>query len=297
MSRGQTIQIFLPSGNPQGLRQAEITTRTVQVFDIPRASLGDFLAMDQSRQVGLYFLFSEASESDERAECYIGESDDVHQRLRSHERGKDFWNRALVAVSLTNSWTKAHVRYLENKAVLAAKENGRYGLVNGNEGFAAAYTPRPLQADCDEFFDTIAVLTATLGFPILRALPSKRDTAPARLLHIRGMEGITSGSFSDEGLTVFAGTQIDPGSSARRAYPQIEARRAALLKDGVLRQEPDGTTRFVHDHLFPTPSGAACVILGRNANGWENWRDASGHRLDEIERRVTIGQGDGHVDG
>ena len=39
MSRGQTIQIYLPSGTPQGLRHAEITTRTVIVFDVPRSGL------------------------------------------------------------------------------------------------------------------------------------------------------------------------------------------------------------------------------------------------------------------
>lgn len=32
----QTIQIFLPSGDPQGIRVAEITTRIVRVIEVPR---------------------------------------------------------------------------------------------------------------------------------------------------------------------------------------------------------------------------------------------------------------------
>ena len=32
----KTIQIFLPGGDPRGLRVAEITTRIVQVIEVPR---------------------------------------------------------------------------------------------------------------------------------------------------------------------------------------------------------------------------------------------------------------------
>ena len=39
MTRPQTIQIFLPSGDPQGIRIAEITTRIVRVIEVPRSLL------------------------------------------------------------------------------------------------------------------------------------------------------------------------------------------------------------------------------------------------------------------
>jgi hypothetical protein len=55
----KTIQIFLPGGDPQGLRVAEITTRIVQVIEVPRSLLAEFNQMPESSQVGLYFLFGE----------------------------------------------------------------------------------------------------------------------------------------------------------------------------------------------------------------------------------------------
>ena len=55
----KTIQIFLPGGDPQGLRVAEITTRVVQVIEVPRSLLAEFSPMPESSQVGLYFLFGE----------------------------------------------------------------------------------------------------------------------------------------------------------------------------------------------------------------------------------------------
>lgn len=52
----KTIQIFLPTGNPRGIRSAEMTTRTVRLIEVPRVHMKDFLNMEDSTQVGLYFL-------------------------------------------------------------------------------------------------------------------------------------------------------------------------------------------------------------------------------------------------
>lgn len=41
-SHPQTIQIFLPSGDPQGVRVAEITTRIVRMIEVPRSLMADF---------------------------------------------------------------------------------------------------------------------------------------------------------------------------------------------------------------------------------------------------------------
>ena len=62
----KTIQIFLPSGEPHGIRIAEITTRIVQVIEVPRSLLSSFLGMEQSSQVGVYFLIGADTEDGER---------------------------------------------------------------------------------------------------------------------------------------------------------------------------------------------------------------------------------------
>lgn len=55
---GKTIQIFLPTGDPSGLRLAEITTRIVQVVEVPRPQLDTFLARPEAQEVGTYFLIA-----------------------------------------------------------------------------------------------------------------------------------------------------------------------------------------------------------------------------------------------
>lgn len=48
MPRPQTIQIFLPGGDPRGVRVAEITTRIVRVIEVPRSQLADFRKMPKA---------------------------------------------------------------------------------------------------------------------------------------------------------------------------------------------------------------------------------------------------------
>lgn len=164
MPRPQTIQIFLPAGDPRGIRIAEITTRIVRVIEVPRSQLADFIKMPEAQQVGVYFLISELSKSG-LLRAYIGQSGNVGNRLVQHNQNKDFWNRAMVVMSLTNSLTQTHALFLEWFAIQQATRAARYSLENGNSG-ARPHTPAPLEADCHEIHETAATLLATLGQPI-----------------------------------------------------------------------------------------------------------------------------------
>ena len=148
----KTIQIFLPSGEPHGFRIAEITTRIVQVIEVPRNLLADFLSMEQSSQVGVYFLLGEASEDDDRL-AYVGQTGDLRSRLAAHNQKKDFWDRALVLVSRTNSLTQTHALFLEWHALKQIREASRFADDNGNAG-SRPHTPAPLEAGCLESFET-----------------------------------------------------------------------------------------------------------------------------------------------
>lgn len=56
-SRPETIQTFLLNGNPQGIRAARITSRTVQATEIPWKKLGEAEKRKEARGVGVYVLF------------------------------------------------------------------------------------------------------------------------------------------------------------------------------------------------------------------------------------------------
>ena len=163
----KTIQIYLPKGNPRGLRLAEMTTRTVRLIEIPRIHIDDFFAMPDANQVGLYFLIGD-TDSIDKPLLYIGQTGDLKTRLNQHHK-KDFWTRAFVMLSTNNSMTQTHALYMEHKAIATALDVGRYELKNGNSG-NKPHTPDPLKADCEELFHTLDVLLSTLGQPIFESL-------------------------------------------------------------------------------------------------------------------------------
>jgi len=79
-TRPQTIQIFLPGGDPRGIRVAEITTRIVQAIEVPRSLLDNFIKMSESDQVAVYFLFGQ-SEDGTTNKVYIGQSGDLRSGI------------------------------------------------------------------------------------------------------------------------------------------------------------------------------------------------------------------------
>lgn len=288
VSRPQTIQIYLPAGDPRGMRVAEITTRIVRVIEVPRSQLADFLKMPEAQQVGVYFLLGELSEAG-LPRAYIGQSGNVGNRLVQHNQNKDFWNRALVVISLTNSMTQTHALFLEWFAIAEATKAGRYSLENGNTG-SQPYTPAPLQADCPEIHETAATLLATLGQPIFEPLTntpnaSNDQAKQPELFYCKGPEANGVGEYTTEGFVVHKGStaRIDNVASIRGTSQ--ERFREQLVTDGVLQLQGKQYI-FTRDYLFTSPSMAAIAVLGRSANGWIEWKTEQGQTLDGAKRQA-----------
>lgn len=302
MARAQTIQIYLPSGDPAGLRVANLTTRTVRVFDVPRPLLGEFLKLHEAGQVGVYYLFG--SNNDETPQCYIGQSGNVGARLQQHTATKDFWTRAMVAVSLTNEWTSTHAAYLEWLSLGRARAAGRYVLVNGNQA-SNPFTPKPLEADCQEFIDTVAVLLATLGAPVLESIKTGSTgsgqtgsaTDESDELFLRHSACDATGYLTSEGMLVLAGSRGRPGL-VPSAPTSIGKQRDSLKAEGVISVN-DKELIFLKDYLFSSPSAAGCVLTGRSTNGRTGWRNAKGLSINDLEQLTlsasTSGAGEGEL--
>lgn len=283
--RPQTIQIILPAGDPRGMRVAEITTRIVRVIEVPRSQLADFLKMPEAQQVGVYFLMGELSEAG-LPRAYIGQSGNVGTRLVQHNQNKDFWNRALVVISLTNSMTQTHALFLEWFAIAEATKAGRYSLENGNTG-ARPHTPAPLEADCHEIHETAATLLATLGQPIFEPLTNAPTAKGEReLFYCKGSGADGVGEYTTEGFVVHKGSRGRVENVAGIQGTSHERFRDKLVEEGILI-ERNGQYEFTRNRLFSSPSMAAVAVMGRTANGWLEWKAANGKTLDELKRQAV----------
>lgn len=281
-STPKTIQIFLPSGDPQGIRIAEITTRIVQVLDVPRSLLADFFEMPESKRVALYFLVREGSDGED-PRVYVGQTGDVRARLTSHHQKREFWTRALVLIATTNSLTQTHALFLEWLCIQEIRKAGRYADENGNSG-SRPHTPPPLAADCMEVFETGRTLLATLGHPLFDPVVRAAERANEKEVFFCKASGIDGrGVLTSEGFVVLAGSRGRRANVPSSVGTYDERFRRKLVEAGVMVEEGDEVV-FPKDHLFGSPSMAAIALLGRTANGWKEWRDAEGHSLDRLRR-------------
>lgn len=99
MGYGKTIELFLVNGTAESLTTAELSNWNGRAVKIPRLEVAD-CNRDDVRAAGVYFLFCE--EEDGTPAVYIGEAENVQERLIQHIRdynsGKEtyYWNTAVI---------------------------------------------------------------------------------------------------------------------------------------------------------------------------------------------------------
>ena len=126
MTHGKTIELFLVNGTAESLIIAELSNWNGKAIKIPRTEV-ETCTREDIRGVGVYFLICQ--EDDGTDSIYIGEAENVSDRLvqhlRDHKNGKEkyYWNTAIIFVG--RDLNKALIRYLENRIVEIAKDCGR----------------------------------------------------------------------------------------------------------------------------------------------------------------------------
>jgi hypothetical protein len=255
------------------------------VIEVPRSLIPEFMKMPESNQVALYFLFGEAEDGSEQ-KVYIGQTGSLRERLADHHKKKDFWQRALVLVSRTQSLTQTHTLFLEWHCIQATRKAGRYADENGNAG-SKPHTPAPLEADCLEVFETGRALLATLGYPLFDPVAKLGDASGDEVFSCTGPGVDGLGIYTQEGFVVLKGSKGRKNNVNSIKDTADERFRNKLIENQVMRVEGDSVV-FDKDHLFRSPSTAAVALMGRTANGWIEWKIKSGETwktLDAVKRQ------------
>lgn len=279
----QTVEIFLAEGNPTGLRTAELFNWNGKGYIIPRDRLDAALKKDELVTQGIYFLIGEDDEG--QPELYVGETEDLSNRLRSHHRNKDFWNTAIVFFSKDDKLNKAHVKYLEEQIIKEIIDAKRVKLQNGNQPQQTKLSEAE-EANVQIFAENIKLILSTIGYAFMKKT-EEYEKERTDVYTCSGPDANARGKYTTEGMVVLE------GSLARKHFVEsvqtsnpLRSKQSELITLGVLANSGDAQLRFTRDYIFGSPSTAAAIILARHANGWTNWkREGDDKTMDELLRR------------
>ncbi len=259
---------------------AEIFNWTGHVLMAPRTRLPDALKRKEASYTGVYLLVGD-SEGSNLPRIYIGESEDVAERIRSHDAKKDWWTQAVLITSAANVLNKAHVRFIESRLVEEAKRAGRMNLEN------VVAPPRPVlsesaTANMEQFVDHVLSILPALridGFLVkTRATTNshvssfKAKPTAVFLLKVgasRGDVEVNATARLENGEFI-----VQPGSSGRARWIGVEHNYQKLfdevVESGVYSQAGEQRT-FNKAYAFSSPSAAGAVLNGRSTAGPIAW--------------------------
>jgi Domain of unknown function (DUF4357) len=275
-----TIKIFLAHADPKRLRTAEMSNWTGKAVAGPRSEFDSVLARTESCNSGVYLLTGNDPETGSPA-VYIGEAESIKERVRSHLE-KDFWNQIVFFISKDENLTKAHIRYCEGRLIEIAKSAGRAVLKNSQS--SGAKLPESDREEMEVFLEKMQQLLPPLGVELLVPTVSntEKDATSEQLsCEIKGLRA--TGYLTPNGIVVLSGSQavLKPRDSSVK-YPWSTTLRDKLKAEGSLIEHGDHL-KFTKDVEFTSPSAAAAVIHGGQANGLTAWKNRQNKSLKELE--------------
>lgn len=286
MSYGKSIELFLVNGSPDSIITAELSNWNGKALKIPRIDVPSCKREDIT-QAGVYFLF--CKEDDNTESVYIGEAENVKERLVQHmrdyqaEKEKYYWNTAVIFIG--RDLNKALIRYLENRLVEIARDCKRYKILTKNT-YRNTVMKESQIAVMEEFIDNIKILINALGYRVLEPVLHKQieNVSPLddEMLSIESGNVKASGKVTTEGFVVLKGATVNAKTSEKSLTPG-----AKKLREKYFQEELVKDLTLTEDVLFSSSSAAADFLLGYSVSGPRIWKNAAGKALKELEERTV----------
>ena len=279
MQFGKTIKIFLIDGDPNGRMSCELSNWSGKAYKVPRVKIKDCTDRPDLQNTGVYLLFGK--DEDGRDQVYIGEGESILKRLNQHLSLKEFWIEAVIFISKDENLNKAHVKYLENRLHEIAKAANRYKIENNTIPTQSSISESD-RAEMEEFIENIRMLVNTLGHKVF---DEKRDQQPKQkqeTFFIKAARGADAqGEPTSDGFVVIKGSKAAgvPVPLMTQAFLNL---RQKLIDQRILLNIGE-VYEFSEDYIFASPSTAATMVMGRNANGLIEWKQENGTTLKAFE--------------
>ena len=265
------------NGQPDGIRSIRRHLSTMTTYVIPRPLLAEAKKISNTNRPGIYYLISE-NDNNKIAQLYVGQTRNGIIRLDDHNRLKDFWNKAIMFLADSKTFTLDMISGLEAYAINKATDAKRYKVENTvNPKYEIDEYDLPL---IEEVYEEIRFIMATQGY---KMESSENSINEANTLHTTRNGVKAFGAYDGDHFEVLEGSQID--FSRRVKLEKYNAQREKLLNDGDIIADKNGVYILKVSLEFNTPSGASDFVLGGSTNGWIEWKNREEKTLDEIYRK------------
>lgn len=276
MANSKKLEMIYHNGQPDGIRSIRRHLSTMTTYVIPRPLLYEAKKLSGINRPGIYYLINENDEN-KIAQIYVGQTRNGITRLEDHNRQKDFWNKAIMFLADSKTFSLDMISGLEEYAIQKAYESKRYKVENAvNPKYEIDEYDLPL---IEEVYEEIQFIMATQGYKMDNAKTSRNSSD---ILHTtrNGIKAL--GIYNGEKFEVLEDSQINFEKPTHLAkYNKL---RTALLAKGDIQKE-DKIYLLKVNLEFNTPSGASDFVLGGSTNGWVEWKDSNGKTLDERYRK------------
>lgn len=281
MAYGKSIELFLVNGTADSLIIAELSNWNGKAIKIPRIEIS-YCEREDITQAGVYFLF--CKEDDGSDSVYIGEAENVKERLVQHlrdyqsEKETYYWSTAVVFIG--RDLNKALIRYLENRFVEIARASKRYFVLTKNT-YRNTVMKESQVAVMEEFVDNVKILINALGYKVLEPLiqnNSSNSTVDDEMLFISSGSVNAKGRVTTEGFVVYEGSTLDSKGSVNSLSNGMKNLRQKLIESDKVQNHV-----IKENILFSSSSAAASFVLGYSVSGPQRWKTKDGKMLKELE--------------
>ncbi|MDZ7786272.1 MAG: GIY-YIG nuclease family protein [Candidatus Saccharibacteria bacterium] len=274
MNNPRLIQTYLLDGTLEGVRIVEISESSIKAFVVPRIKMNQIKNRPEIKQPAIYMLINSGDD-----QIYIGESENLFHRIKTHYQSKGFWDTAIAVVSSTNTLGKTDVKYLESLAVERAQATAAMDVLNKTV---------PARNNIHEFkvhsmekiLDDIAIIAESLGFSVFSSEDDQKET----IWHVKSKKTVANAQFRGDKFVILAGSVIDKSHAPafEKYYPHAVRQRVEIFdKYGEDRGD---TVELTQNVSLKSPNIAGGFATGRNVNAWTLWKDSRGRTMDEVIR-------------
>ena len=275
-AKGRSLELYYVDGQPDGMVTAELFNWTGHVLMTPRTQIAAALKRTEASYAGVYILIGE---EDGEPRAYVGEGEDIAERLRAHDGRKEWWTSAILVTAAANKLNKAHVRYLEARLIAEARATGRVPLDNATIPSVPSLSEADI-AKMEAFLENLLVVLPAVRVDLFiqRSRPAAKidamlsaESKSQRFTLDYPKHALRASAVLDNGEFI-----VEAGSAARAEWAGHESHTyaplfAELIRARVLARRDDHNM-FTQNYAFRSPSAAAAIIYGRSANGQIAWR-------------------------